>query len=388
MDSCVQFNVNLTINHPYSDSITYLYYDCAKKQGYRQRVALKNGAFKLTGTVNRSDEVIFICNPSSLFEDSSYYRLIVGEGTTSVQLTMKGPAIIADKTTGSKAQSEMRLWKEQHRVVLQKDEKYAGMYRRFLRSSDPADTVDLQKRKLEFQTRLNLLSEVRAAIALDYIRQHPNSYFSGSLLSRYKRLCHADTVMVYFHRLTPGVQQSAFGKQILDDAFARSDNWELFSNYLDSTTYEKVKTIRSVYDLSLPSVKGDTISLSNYKGKIILLDFWASWCGPCITNIPALNRLMDEVKEWPVVVLSVSVDVNENNWRNAIQKYNYKGVQLLDRSSLLAAYYKVLGYPTYILIDQNGKLIEGNAPGPEDGNTLRGKIKLAVGKINPSQDGR
>lgn len=91
IDSCVQFNVSLKINNPYSDTIYYLYFDCNKNQGFRERVILQNGKFHLSGTVNRSAEIIFICKPNALFEDSSYYTLIVEEGNIDVELTMKIP---------------------------------------------------------------------------------------------------------------------------------------------------------------------------------------------------------------------------------------------------------------------------------------------------------
>ncbi|NCU05838.1 MAG: AhpC/TSA family protein [Chitinophagaceae bacterium] len=374
VDSCVQFTVNLKINNPYSDTISYLYFDCEKNQGYRERVILQNGMFKLSGTVNRAAEIIFICKPSALFDDSSYYRLIVEAGTIEVELTMTDSNIVNDRVAGSPAQLEQRNWQNQNRILLQFDEKNLRAYSNFLRNDVQHNTVEGEKVKQNFESRLNLLREVRAAVALDFIKLNPDSYFSSNILSRYARLYSPDTVMYYFHSLTLRVQQSAFGNRILNDVFARSDNWQLFSNYLDSTTYKKVKNIRSLYDISLPSLKGDTVSLSKYKGKIILIDFWASWCGPCVKSIPVVNRLMDEVKDLPIVILPVSVDVNEQNWRNAVKSNKYGGTQLLDRQSLLATYYKVLGYPTYVIIDQNGKLVDGNAAKPNDGETLKKRL--------------
>lgn len=381
VDSCVQFNVSLKINNPYSDTIYCLYFDCNKNQGFRERVILQNGKFHLSGTVNRSAEIIFICKPNALFEDSSYYTLIVEEGNIDVELTMIDSNIVQDRVTGSLAQTEKRKWEMQNSILLRSDEKYARAYSKFLRSKDPADTAAREKRMQDFQNRLSLLKELRSAIALDYIKAHPHSYFSGAIFKRYGRLYPVDTIMNYFESFSPRVQQSAFGKYILNDAFARSDNWQLFSHYLDSATFKRVKNMRSLYDVSLPALKADTVSLSSYKGKIILIDFWASWCGPCVKSIPAINRLMDEVKDLPIAILPVSVDINEDHWRNAIKKYNYKGTQLLDKQSLLAAYYKVLGYPTYVIIDQDGKLVDGNAAKPTDGESLKRQLIELVKKM-------
>lgn len=286
-----------------------------------------------------------------------------------------------DRVTGSIAQMEKRKWQMQNSILLQSDEKHARAYSKFLRSKDPADTAAREKRMQDFQNRLSLLKELRSAIALDYIKANPNSYFSGAIFKRYIRLYTVDTIMQYFKFLSFNVQQSTFGKYILSDALARSDNWQLFSDYLDSATYKKVKDIRSLYDVSLPSLKGDTVSLSKYKGKIILIDFWASWCTPCVRSIPALNRLMVDVKGLPIVILPVSVDVNEPKWRNAIESHKFKTEQLLDKQGLLAAYYKVLGYPTYVIIDHEGKLIDGNAPSPNEGESLKNKLIELADKI-------
>ena len=374
VDSCVQFNVNLKISNPYSDTISYLYFDCEKNQGYRERVVLKNGKFRLSGTVNRAAEIIFICKPSALFEDSSYYRLIVESGTINVELTMSDSNIVKDRVTGSPAQLEKRNWEIQNRIFLQFDENNLRSYSSFLRSDEQRNAADGEKTIQNFQSRLSLLRELRAAIALEYIKNNNDSYFSVAILRLYVRLYSVDTVMHYFESLSPRVQQSTFGKYILNDAFARSDNWQHFSNFLDSTTYKKIKSIRSLYDISLPSLVGDTVSLAKYKGKIILIDFWASWCGPCIKSIPAINRLMEEVKDLPIVILPVSVDVNELSWRKAVKENNYNGIHLLDKHSLLAAYYKVLGYPTYVIIGPDGKLLDGNAVKPNDGETLKKRL--------------
>lgn len=381
VDSCVQFTVNLKINHPYSDTISYMYFDCEKNQGYRERIVLQNGILRLSGTVNRAGEIIFICKPAALFEDSSYYRLIVEGEKVEVELTMADSNIVNDRVTGSEAQTQKRNWEKQNHILLETDERYLKNYSNLLRSKDVNNTIEREQLIRSFQSKLDLLLELRLKLAAEYIRANKDSYFSVRLLDKFKRRFPVDTILYYFQLLTPRVQQSSFGKSVLNEALAQSKNWQAFSVFFDSTTYHRVKNIRSIYDISLPSIAGNIVSLSQYKGKIILLDFWASWCGPCIKSIPATNRLKDEVKHLPIVILPVSVDINEKNWRNAIEKNKFQGTQLLDKESLLAAYYKVLGYPTYVIIDQDGKLIDGNAPSPNDGESLKKRLVELVSKI-------
>lgn len=381
VDSCVQFNIHLKINNPYSDTISYLYFDCDKNQGYRQRVVLQNGVFHLSGTVNRSGEIMFICKPAALSEDSSYYRLIVEGGRVDVEVTMADSNIVSDRVTGSEAQIQKRNWERQNRIFLETDERYLKSYSNLLRSKDVNNTIERERLTRDFQSKLDLLVELRLKLAAEYIRANKDSYFSVRLLDKFKRRFPVDTILHYFQLLTPRVQQSSFGKSVLNEALAQSNNWQAFSAFFDSTTYHRVKNIRSIYDISLPSLNGTGVSLSKYKGKIILLDFWASWCPPCIRSIPAINQLQEEIEGQPIVILPVSVDVNEKHWRNAVEKNMFKGLQLLDKESLLAAYFKVLGYPTYVIIDQNGKLVNGNTPSPNDGQSLKTLLIELAGKI-------
>ena len=153
-----------------------------------------------------------------------------------------------------------------------------------------------------------------------------------------------------------------------------------FSDYMDSSFYEKLKNIKSIYDISLTSIDGETISLSKYKNKILLLDFWSSWCNPCVASIPYVNQLIDDLKNHSIEIISVSMDAKPSVWKNAVTNNNYKGVHLLDKDGLLATYYKVLWAPKYIIIDNTGAIIDADAPSPREGESLKRKILESANK--------
>ena len=125
-----------------------------------------------------------------------------------------------------------------------------------------------------------------------------------------------------------------------------------------------------MYDISLNDTSGNTISLKTFKGKYLVLDFWAGWCNPCIENFPFMEKLMKQYKSEPIEFISVSMDTDLNKWKNAIIKYKLPGIQLSDLkafSGILPVYCKVVSsIPRYVLINKDGEIINYDAPQPMD----------------------
>ena len=109
-------------------------------------------------------------------------------------------------------------------------------------------------------------------------------------------------------------------------------------------------------DFTLHDPDGQSVSLSQFKGKVVLLDFWASWCSPCIADLGTLRKIKEQVAAQPVVFLNVSLDANEGAWQQAIAKHEIKGVHV--RSEQVAQAYNVSGIPRYYLVDPQGLIVE------------------------------
>ena len=131
-------------------------------------------------------------------------------------------------------------------------------------------------------------------------------------------------------------------------------------------------------EFTLDDLDGQPVSLSQFKGQVVLLDFWASWCVPCINDLPYLREVKKKTADWPVVFLNISLDADEAAWREAIDKHEIKGVHVRADGwgAEVAKTYQVMGIPSYYLVDSQGLIVED--PG------LRGNTDATVAAIEES----
>ena len=121
-------------------------------------------------------------------------------------------------------------------------------------------------------------------------------------------------------------------------------------------------------EVALPAVNGDTLKLSSLKGKVVLLDFWASWCGPCRVANKGLVKLYSKYKSKGFEIFGVSFDKDKSDWRKAIAKDKITWLQVNDDGGWeapTAINWRIDAIPTSYLIDQNGKLIAMDLTGKE-----------------------
>ncbi len=126
-------------------------------------------------------------------------------------------------------------------------------------------------------------------------------------------------------------------------------------------------------DITGLTISNDTVSLSQLKGKVVYIDVWASWCGPCIAEFPFYEALQKEMEgENDVEFLFVSVDKDSEKWADFLKKNSVpKGIhtneiEVPDHPSVQEAY-NMWGVPRYILIDSKGKIVNAIAPRPSSG---------------------
>lgn len=119
-------------------------------------------------------------------------------------------------------------------------------------------------------------------------------------------------------------------------------------------------------DFTLSDVNGNEVTMSKVPGKVKIVDFWASWCGPCRMNNPALRKLYEEFHDKGLEIIGVSLDNKVDNWKKAIEK---DGLDWINVSSLkgwqceVARRYNVKGIPALFVLDENNRIIASELRG-------------------------
>ena len=112
-------------------------------------------------------------------------------------------------------------------------------------------------------------------------------------------------------------------------------------------------------DFNLVSLAGKSLSLSSWKGKVVLLSFWATWCGPCKIEMPGMEKLYGQMKAKGLEIVAVDVSEDRSTVSSFIRKYGYTFPVLLDLKGEVSGseMYAAGGIPVNYIIDRNGKLL-------------------------------
>lgn len=131
--------------------------------------------------------------------------------------------------------------------------------------------------------------------------------------------------------------------------------------FTSSPTFGEEKNEKISIEFSLPSLDGDKlIELKDYRGKPVVINFWASWCGPCREEMPFLERAWKEYKDKGVIFLGINVLDEEKNAKDFINFFNISYTNLKDSSGKVTNTYGVVGLPVTFFIDKEGRIVRRN----------------------------
>ncbi len=127
-------------------------------------------------------------------------------------------------------------------------------------------------------------------------------------------------------------------------------------------------------DFTAPAPGGGQVRLASYRGKVVLLNFWATWCPPCLVEMPAMERLHGRLRDKGFVVLAISLDADEGAVPPFLKEHGFTFPVGLDSRQRLAALYGVRALPSTFLLDRKGRIV-AQALGPREWD---GPAALAV----------
>lgn len=191
-----------------------------------------------------------------------------------------------------------------------------------------------------------------------YIRNNPQSLISANILSMYRSTWGKDTTNMLYKRFSKELKNTYYGKKIFE-----------------FITLNKSLKIGDKYaDFLQQDTKGKNVRLSDFSRKIILLEFWGSWCGPCREGNPDLVKIYDEFNSKGFEIFGVAAETNKEQWLNAVENDKLPWTNTSDLNgdkNKAVLIYGVSYYPTNFLIDKTGRIIARDLFGEK----LREKLK-------------
>jgi peroxiredoxin len=226
-----------------------------------------------------------------------------------------------------------------------------------------AQMADEPDSLLYFQEQFAALRAEAARQVKDFIRRHPDSftatYAASTLLNRKGEDAFLDSMLLVFNKHIPN---SAYVQELNEWARNRI----------------RISLGSMAPDVTLPQQDGSRLSLSSLRGKWVLVDFWASWCGPCRKENPQVVALYNQYKDRGFDILGVSLDESKDQWLDAVRKDGLPWHQVCDlmgaRGAAVHAY-DVQTIPMTVLVDKDGKIVALNLRGI----TLAQKLKELMG---------
>jgi peroxiredoxin len=311
----------------------------------RQTAVMTNGKFRFSGKLAQPCVGVL-----TLEGDKDHWFQFYAE-PAAMTITGSADSLSTLQLRGSSVHADDQVLKQMLKATDAEQQAYYEAYEAADKSGNKVAIDSLDELEDE------LLSARRKVIA-SFIQQHPGSVRSAmAITENYSYYAEANEVAPLYEGLAPAVKGSKAGlevKQMLD-------------------VYKKVAVGMPAPEISQQDQNGNSIAVSSLRGKYVLVDFWASWCGPCRKENPNLVKAYQQYNKKGFEIYGVSYDNKKENWRAAIVKDGLTWTQVSDLkgwSNATASDYYIKAIPSNLLLDKNGIIIAKNLKGKKLAQTL------------------
>jgi thiol-disulfide isomerase/thioredoxin len=197
---------------------------------------------------------------------------------------------------------------------------------------------------------------------------------------------------VLYNRMESSIGNSKSFEEINDykeqfETYISSFKNKYYTNALEAKFADKeVELLRTQVgkpapQFTLESNLGNTYNLKDFRDKVVYLDFWASWCGPCREETPSFKILYNKYKnDKRIVFLSIAVHDGITEWKKALEEDKPDWIQLIDKEGVVWKSYVANSIPKFILIDKQGNIVNFDAPRPSSGEEIEKLLNQEIAK--------
>ena len=320
----------------------------------KDTIQVKDGKFVFTGT-SEIPEIAFI-NVDNAY---NFIPFILEEGNITIDFVKD--SIQNSKVGGSKNNISFQSYNTKLSLVQKKmmqfQENNMEKMQVAQQAKDQATIDSLMDEFKGYQDEIDSISKT-------FVKENTNSFLSVVLLENFmlKKTIEVEEVKNYYDKLDSNLKKTKNGKSV--------------AKMLDAVL--KIAIGKPAPEFSAPSPEGKEISLKESLGKVTLIDFWASWCGPCRAENPNVVALYNEFHQKGFNIIGVSLDNNADKWKEAIIKdeltWNHIS-NLKQWKEPIAELYNVKSIPATFLLDEKGNIVATDLRGEE----LRAKVTEMLG---------